>query len=340
MVWVPPGALVAGTPAGLLPRIPDQEMPGEQVILKGFFISIYAYPNEEGAIPLANVTQAEAEKLCEERGQRLCTELEWERACKGPDNHVYEYGDRYRPDVCGTGTEPRMLPSGLRVACRSDFGVRDLHGSIAEWTANAWGRGSHENLVAVRGGNGANGELFGRCANALAKPPDTKSPQIGFRCCQGPANEAEVALHVERKKPLEEKLRLDETLRTKLREALPAEARAELRHPDTFKVARAWLWHPVGNEELLIAGGCTGELVKRGCGVMAVRLSLDEPVVLAWAGSGAFVPTLETDYDPRFVWVYGGDERSHYRRLLSYAWGRVALGEIQRNAKLVKQARR
>src|SRR5213076_2897444 len=52
MVWIPPGALVAGTPTGVLPRIPDQEMAGEQVILKGFFMSIYAYPNEEGAIPL------------------------------------------------------------------------------------------------------------------------------------------------------------------------------------------------------------------------------------------------------------------------------------------------
>src|SRR5262245_8739622 len=61
MAWVPEGALVAGTPEGRVPRIADQEMAGQQLVLHGFFIDLFAYPNEEGAIPRTGVTQAEAE---------------------------------------------------------------------------------------------------------------------------------------------------------------------------------------------------------------------------------------------------------------------------------------
>jgi hypothetical protein len=334
MVWIPPGALVAGTPSGLLPRIPDQEMAGEQVILKGFFISIYAYPNEEGAIPLSNVSEEEAAGLCQKRGERLCTELEWERACKGPNNQIYEYGDHYRPEVCNTGTDPRMLPSGLRVACRSDFGVRDLHGSLWEWTSSPWGRGTKEGLVAVRGGNASAGELVGRCANAVAKTPGTRDSTIGFRCCSGPANDAKVELTVERKQAIERrKLAADDPLAHRIEAALPAEALAELKHPDTFRVMGAWQWHPVGNEELVVFGGCTSETVLRGCGVVVVRLSLDAPVALAWTSSGRYIPSLSTDYNPRYLWIYGGDDRSHFRTLVTYAWGRVAVGTTERNPK-------
>jgi len=332
MVWIPPGALVAGTPRGLLPRAVDAEMEGEQVILKGFFISIFPYPNEEAAIPLANVTRDQARSLCEERGQRLCTELEWERACKGPDNHLYEYGDHYRPDVCGTGTVPRMLPAGLRVACRSDFGVRDLHGALWEWTDSAWGRGGKDGLVAVRGGNGPAGEVVGRCANGTPHPASSKSPTIGFRCCSGPPNEAKVVLHVDRRPPLEPR-EPEPSLSRRLEAALPVEARAELRRDETFRISREWLWHPVGNEELVVASGCTSGANLRGCGVVVARVSAGELAALAWAGSGVYVASLDAENDPRFLWVFGGDARSHFRRLLTYSWGRVALGELQRNVR-------
>ena len=58
MAWIPRGPLVAGTPEGSLPRVADEEMPGEQIILKGYYIDIFPYPDEEGAIPLSNVTHA------------------------------------------------------------------------------------------------------------------------------------------------------------------------------------------------------------------------------------------------------------------------------------------
>ena len=172
MSWIPGGPLVTGTPEDSLPRIADEEMPGEQVILKGFYIDVFPYPNEEGAIPLSNVTRDAAAALCAERGKRLCSELEWERACKGPQNRRYEYGEVYRAERCGTGAQPMMRPTGIRVACRSDFGVRDMHGGAFEWTSSPWGRGSTTGLAALRGGDGLQGDVMGRCANAVPGRPD------------------------------------------------------------------------------------------------------------------------------------------------------------------------
>src|SRR5262249_36339436 len=56
MVWIPSGVLIAGTPPDRLPRIADEEMPGEQVVMHGFYMDEYPHPNEIGAIPTTNVT--------------------------------------------------------------------------------------------------------------------------------------------------------------------------------------------------------------------------------------------------------------------------------------------
>ena len=86
--------------------------------------------------------------------------------------------------------------------------------------------------------------------------------------------------------------------------------------------------------ELIIGGGCTAGTTHRECGVVVARVTGESIEPLAWASSGVYVPAPHIENNPRFLWVYGGDVRSHYRRLLTYAWGRVALGEIQRNVRL------
>jgi hypothetical protein len=68
--------------------------------------------------------------------------------------------------------------------------------------------------------------------------------------------------------------------------------------------------------------------------MVVARLAGESTEPLAWASSGVYVPSPRIETNPRFLWIYGGDVRSHYRRLLTYAWGRVALGELQRNVKL------
>ena len=333
MVWVPEGALIAGTPPDRLPRIADEEMPGEQVVLHGFFIDIFAYPNEEGAIPQTGTTHTQAQSLCADRRKRLCTELEWERACKGPQNSIYEYGDRYRSDACLTGRAPRMLPSGYRPACRSEFGARDMHGSVWEWTMSRWGRGTAAQLFTLRGGNAAAGELVGRCANAMARPPETSSSQVGFRCCMGKPNDAEVSLHIERGVPLEQRAKVERGMARGLDAILPAAVRQTLAGYGAWRVTSIWNWHPIGNVQLLVGGGCAGYAPARRCGVVVADLAGGAPALAAWVWAGHYPPAARVSKDPRRLWVYGGDRLSHFRQAVHFEWGRVRVGEVERNVR-------
>jgi hypothetical protein len=346
MVWIPDGALIAGTPPARLPRVAEAEIPGEQVVLHGFYIDVFPYPNEEGAIPLTNVNREQAETLCGERGKRLCSELEWERACKGPENRVYEYGDQYRSDHCGTGIDPGLRPTGLRVGCRSDFGVRDLHGGVFEWTSSPWGRGSIGELSTVRGGNGTAGEVVGRCANGRAVENSTRSASVGFRCCAGPRNQAEVSLLVEKVKHLEPIGRVERQLEARLRALLPDEVKSTLGKKKP-RFDRAWLWRPVANETIYVVTLCTGLPARAACGVLLARDELERSSFVGWASSGRAVPSLQMEYDPRDLFVFGVDAEGRYRRVIAYAFGRVSVqpedrrvGKPKKKKKTKKPAKR
>lgn len=335
MVYIPRGALVAGTPPDRLPRIADEEMPGEQLIMQGFYIDLYPYPNEEGAIPLTNVNQPEAAALCAERGKRLCTELEWERACKGPDNHVYEYGDDYHANRCGTGSPAGLRPSGLLVGCTSDFGVRDLHGGAFEWTSSPWNRGTRGELRALRGGNGTAGEIVGRCANGQARAPDRRMGNVGLRCCAGPENTAEVVLSVHFGKKLELQDRISPDLAARLLGVVPEAELSAMAERGKPGVERFWVWRPIGNEELLAASVCAGLHRKPRCGVVVARDYLGRASFVAWAPSGHSSASLHVDRDARDLWLLGGDTRGLFKRLIEYAWGRVTVhGEDRRIGKV------
>jgi formylglycine-generating enzyme required for sulfatase activity len=341
MIWIEPGPLVAGTPPQQLPRLADQEMPGEQVILKGFYIDVFPYPNEEGAIPLTNVTRDGAIKLCGEQEKRLCGELEWERACKGPNNTTFEYGSSYRADRCGTGTEPSLRPSGLRVACRSEFGVRDMHGGAFEWTQSAWGRGTEAGFFAVRGGNGPHGELTGRCANAEPRLPGVSAANVGFRCCAGPQVNTEVVLDMRRGPKLEAKGVVEKELSRLFLAALPDDGQRQLRRFGEPRVEMFWIWRPIANEELHVARICAGLGKQPSCGLLFVRLGVAAPDMLGWAESG-FVPgSLHIEREPRELWILGGDDPGPFKRFVSYSWGRISIGPIERHvAKPRKKTKR
>jgi hypothetical protein len=339
MVFVPSGALVVGTPPDQYPRLADEEVAGEQVIIGAFYIDLYPYPNEEGAIPLTNVAEPQAAELCAERGKRLCSELEWERACKGPEQHAYEYGEHYRADVCGTGTPPLLHPSGLRVGCRSDFGVWDLHGGAWEWTRSTFRRGAPGELVTVRGGNAPAGELAGRCANAIARPPELRSATIGFRCCAGNAAAPDVELAIRHPRRLEARERLDAGLVPALLGVLPDEARTALLRHGAIEPDRMWSWWPAGNDELTILSLCAGTGRRALCGLFVARVVLGKPNALVWAEGGTWQPLLRAENDPRDLWLLGGDDPGAFRRRVSYVWGKVSVGPRERRPVNLKEER-
>jgi sulfatase modifying factor 1 len=332
MVWIPDGTLIAGTPPDHVPRIADEELPGEPLYLHGFFIDAFPYPNEEGAIPTTGVTRSRAEGLCELRGKRLCTELEWERACKGPRNLSYEYGERYRPEACLTGRAPRLLPNAYRLGCHSEFGVHDLHGGVWEWTASRWDRGKRRDQATLRGGNSAAGELVGRCANGVPRAAESASPEISFRCCQGEPNEVSVSLRIDAAPALEVHARVEPELAEQLEGLLPAEARETFAARGSVHITGAWDWRPLGNVPLILASACAGAGRAERCGVAVAAFSGETPELLSWSWAGIF-PLIAhpSQADARRLWVHGGDRRSTFRQALSYEWGRVAVGILERN---------
>ena len=326
MAWIPPGTLRAGTSAEKIPRVADEEMNGTPVEMGGFYIDLYPWPNEPGAIPTSNVTRDEAEALCASKGKRLCTELEWERACKGPENTTYEYGDGYRSATCGTGIAPEQAarrPSGENALCTSKFGVSDMHGIVFEWTSSSWGRGAKDpSLGVLRGGNATVGELAGRCANGIARAPSKKSPTMGLRCCAGPKNEAEVKLSLEGAPGLgvataDTAVAWQDELRTVVGSSADA------------KSMRAWKWVPVANEELTVVQGC-GTNAPRSCALLVGRVRDGKRYVSTSALVGRDPAEVARVGDARHLRIRALDLRGTFSREITYVYGRVELGEMKR----------
>ncbi len=339
MVWIPPGEFRAGTPPNKTPRIAEEELPGTPVALGGYYIDVLPFPDEAGAIPTLNVTREDAAHMCEARGKRLCSELEWEHACKGPADGVYEDGEVYHPATCAMGVPSEQAarrPSGEQLTCKSGFGVSDMHGGAWEWTDGPWGRGSLRDLGVLRGGNAVAGEIAGRCANALARPAKAKSPTMGFRCCAGPRNDAKVELALQTGPALERSMKTAELTAPLL--PIAKRAWAPLSDAGTsFSFVHAFTWRPVPNEELVIASGCAKDLPHPRCGVLVGRMGAMEaaegsqaPASLAQIDTGFAAAEVAEVGDARHMRLKGVDATSAYLRDFTYAYGRVELGAIKR----------
>ncbi len=175
MKAVQAGAFKMGTPPG------DQMMAFDEKALTSvevgpYCIDIFEYPNKRGAPPMAAVGWADAKRLCESTGKRLCSEAEWEKACKGPTSTKWPYGSGFDANACNTEDEsgdPRAVaPAGKYARCRSGFGVQDLSGNVSEWTA--------EKLI--KGGSFASSDYAVRCS-ARKNSGGSKNSEVGFRCC-------------------------------------------------------------------------------------------------------------------------------------------------------------
>jgi formylglycine-generating enzyme required for sulfatase activity len=164
------------------------EKPLVAVDVGAFCIDFYESPNRPGSTPTVHVTYVAAEAACKARGKRLCTEEEWERACKGPGNARFPYGANFDADVCNTSDangEPRNVGAiGGFPKCRSAFGVGDLSGNVAEWTSSPFSAEVGDKTI--KGGAADRPDYDTRCASRKNGPPGTHTDKLGFRCCADP----------------------------------------------------------------------------------------------------------------------------------------------------------
>ena len=176
-IRLPTGAFRAGSDPGEPGRVPDVEPRSQTVELGGYEVDRLPYPNDPRKPPLVNVGRDEAERLCTERGARLCTELEWERACKGPDNDPYPSGPSWDPSC-----------SGDLLACASGHGAIGMGTRFREWTRSELPGDGGKTLAVVRGAGAADKPEAHRCAARASLLPETQSDTLGFRCCTGAPN--------------------------------------------------------------------------------------------------------------------------------------------------------
>ncbi|MCA9587888.1 MAG: SUMF1/EgtB/PvdO family nonheme iron enzyme [Myxococcales bacterium] len=119
-----------------------------------FCIDIFEFPNKACELPIVWVPPTRAKKICELQGKRLCSDIEWNMACRGDPgggaDQRYAYGDALDLEACHTKRRHRQAcnprsaqttwqtcttdsePSGSFPKCRSRFGVFDQHGNVAE----------------------------------------------------------------------------------------------------------------------------------------------------------------------------------------------------------------
>lgn len=161
-----------------------------------------------GAVPQGYINQIEADDACTNAGKRLCTDDEWLRACRGPDDFTYPYGDVLELGVCNDhraihpaieyfGTNAAWIwseldnacldqlpdsldPAGANPSCVTAEGLYDMMGNLHEWTADPAGtfRGGYFVDTVING----HGCLYATTAHDVSH----WDYSTGFRCCADP----------------------------------------------------------------------------------------------------------------------------------------------------------
>jgi len=158
--------------------LPNGVHPLHKETVDAFCVDRYEYPNKAEQPVQTGVSWAAADRACRKQGRRLCTENEWETACRGPQGRLFPYGNNYSQNICNTQSSAKTQ-AGWLPGCASASGALDMSGNAMEWTADRIA--GNEGPYALRGGSWKSAGQA-RCA-ARFIPDSVDTAEIGFRCC-------------------------------------------------------------------------------------------------------------------------------------------------------------
>ena len=162
-------------------------------------------------IPQAYISGAQAAEACASAGKRLCAPVEWRKACRGPEDQKFGYGNERVAGRCNDRGQSPMLrlypqvarswklvglaemndprlnqlegtlsPTGDHDECTNGYGVYDMVGNLHEWTSDPNGT--------FQGGYYLDTHLNGDgCSyRTVAHEFTYHDYSTGFRCCADP----------------------------------------------------------------------------------------------------------------------------------------------------------
>ncbi|HIJ64956.1 MAG TPA: SUMF1/EgtB/PvdO family nonheme iron enzyme [Candidatus Hydrogenedentes bacterium] len=203
MILIPAGEFIRGSDAS-----PD-EQPERKVYLPDFYIDKHEVTNAEfktafprhtydenfGNYPVSGVSHRQAAEYAKAAGKRLPTELEWEKAARGPNGREYPWGNKFDPAKCNSkdGGKTRLERVTRHRAGASFYGCLDMAGNVFEWTSSWYERYPGNTLVkkdygyiyrVLRGGSYRTGWFDVRCASRHYAKQDDALEDYGFRCAK------------------------------------------------------------------------------------------------------------------------------------------------------------
>jgi serine/threonine-protein kinase len=163
-----------------------------------------ATPDAPASFPVVNVAYDDAAAFCAWAGKRLPTDVEWEKAARGPKGLAFPWGDQFRPDLANIPFEDQtrtLEPVESNLKGASHYGAINLVGNVWEWVAKQeeLNTGDLRDLVLdppatvgerafqIRGGSFQNRiDLHRAVWDFAVAPARLKRSDVGFRCARLP----------------------------------------------------------------------------------------------------------------------------------------------------------